>query len=83
MGAGDQTTAACGQNAAMVALIRQRDHAARLERVCRAMVAASRPTADPDRLTPAPRGSMGLIPIWRTYEHLARAAINAMEAPDA
>lgn len=54
---------------------------AQIERVCRAMVAASRPMADPDRPTPAPRGSVGWVPVWRTYEHLARAAIAAMQEP--
>ena len=49
-----------------------------VERVARAMLAASRPNADPDELTPAPRGSFGLIPKWQLYDHLARAAIAAM-----
>lgn len=48
-----------------------------VERACRAMVTASRPMADPDKLTPAPRGSVGMVPIWRTYEHLARAALSS------
>ena len=49
-----------------------------VERVARAMMAASRPNANPDDPTPAPRGTIGFVPKWRLFEHLARAAIAAM-----
>ena len=49
-----------------------------VEAVARAMMAASRPNANPDDLTPAPRGTIGFVPKWRLFEHLARAAIAAM-----
>jgi len=48
------------------------------ERIARAMCAASRPSSNPDDLTPAPRGRLGMIPKWRLYEHLALAAMKAM-----
>ncbi len=50
-----------------------------VERVARAMMAVSRPNAYPDDLTPAPRGSMGLVPKWHLFAHLAEAAIAAMQ----
>lgn len=49
-----------------------------IEAVARAMVAASNGTKDPDKLVPAPRGSVGMIPLWRSYEHLAQAALRAV-----
>lgn len=52
----------------------------RVEAVARGMVIASTGTKDPDKLVPAPRGKMGIFPLWRTYEHLARAAITADDA---
>ncbi|MES2173896.1 MAG: hypothetical protein V4523_08100 [Pseudomonadota bacterium] len=52
-----------------------------VERVARAMQAVSRPTVSPDQLTPGPRGSVGLIPIWKLYEPMAIAAIRAMREP--
>jgi hypothetical protein len=55
---------------------------ATIERVCRAMQAGSRPNVNPDQLTPGPRGSIGLMPVWRLYEHMAIAAINALELSD-
>lgn len=50
-----------------------------VERVARAMQAVSRPDVDPDQLTPGSRGSVGLMPVWRLYEHMARAALAAMQ----
>lgn len=52
-----------------------------VEKVARAMVCNSTGTRDPDKMTPAPRGQAGLVPLWRCYEHLARAAIEAMREP--
>ena len=52
-----------------------------VERVARAMQAVSRPDVDPDKLTPGPRGSVGLMPVWALYEHMAKAALTAI-APD-
>lgn len=51
--------------------------AAVIEAACRAAVSASRPSADPDGLTPAPRGTDGLIPIWQTYWHFIEPAVTA------
>lgn len=48
-----------------------------VEKAARAMMAESRPNADPDALTPAPRGTVGLVPKWRLFEHLACAAVRA------
>ena len=48
------------------------------EVVARAMVLAS--GKDPDKLTPAPRGSIGNAPLWHSYRHLADAATAAMQA---
>ena len=53
---------------------------AHIERMCRATQAVSRPDVNPDQLTPAPRGTVGLIPVWRLYEHMATAALDAIEA---
>lgn len=50
---------------------------AMVEAACRAAVAASRPNADPDSLTPCPRGRIGMQPIWRLYEGMMRAGIKA------
>ena len=46
-----------------------------IERVARAMQAVSRPDVDPDKLTPGPRGSVALRPVWSLYSHMAEAAI--------
>ena len=48
-----------------------------VEAVARQMVCESTGTRDPDKMVPAPRGVLGFIPLWRSYEHLARAAITA------
>jgi hypothetical protein len=53
-----------------------------IERVCCAMLIESRPGVNPYDLTPMPRGRSGLMPKWRMYEHLARAAIEAMRQPN-
>lgn len=45
-----------------------------IEEIARSMLAVSRPNANADDLTPAPRGSLGMIPKWKLYEHLAQAA---------
>lgn len=52
--------------------------AALVEKVARAMAAQSRPDADPDRLTPLPRGAVGLMPVWRLFEPMALAAIRCI-----
>jgi hypothetical protein len=49
-----------------------------VETIAKAMMAVSRPNANPDDLTPAPRGTIGFVPKWQLFEHLARAAITAM-----
>lgn len=61
-------------SAADLIALAERDQAT-VERVCRAMIAASRPNADPDALTPCPHGTGGLMPKWRLFEHLAEASI--------
>lgn len=63
------------------ASLRQPAPDALVERVARAMQAVSRPDVDPDKLTPGPRGSVGLMPVWALYEHMAKAALSAI-APD-
>lgn len=50
-----------------------------VEKVARAMQTVSRPDADPDKLTPGSRGAVGVRPVWQLYEHMARAAIAAMQ----
>lgn len=58
------------------------DHRAeQIEKVARAMQAVSRPDVDPDKLTPGPRGTVGLMPVWRLYEHMAAAAVDALATP--
>lgn len=46
-----------------------------LQRVCSAMVRASRPSRDPNELTAPPRGSLKERPMWRLYEDLGRAVL--------
>lgn len=53
-----------------------------VERVARKMLAESRPTVNPDDLTPAPRGRLGLVPKWTLYAPLARAALLALRPGD-
>ena len=53
------------------------DNAA-VEAVARAMHKQSRPMSDPDKLQPKPRGQVGMEPLWKMYEPMARAAIRAM-----
>lgn len=47
-----------------------------IEGVSRAILANSRPNADPDALTPGPRGTVDLVPKWVLAQHLAVAAID-------
>ena len=54
-----------------------RPSAAVIEDACRAAVANSRPSADPDELTPAPRGMAGCVPLWKTYLHFIEPAVDA------
>ena len=49
-----------------------------IEAVARAWCESS--GKDPDKLTPAPRGVVGLVPLWTLFEPQARAAIR-MIAP--
>lgn len=51
-----------------------------IEVMARGMCAESRPKADPDALTPGPRGSVGSIPKWALFDPLARAARAALTA---
>lgn len=54
-----------------------RPSSAAVEAACRAAVANSRPSADPDRLTPAARGTVGYVPLWETYRHFIEPAVDA------
>ena len=53
---------------------------AQIEAACRAAVVASNPLVDPDKLTPMPRGQVGLMPLWRSYERVIRPALDAARA---
>ncbi|MFL5900929.1 MAG: hypothetical protein ACJ75S_06985 [Solirubrobacterales bacterium] len=53
-----------------------------IEKIARAMLAVSRPGLNPDDLTPAPRGQLGMMPKWKLFEHLARAAYEVMARGD-
>ena len=46
------------------------------ERVARAMCAAT--GKDPDKLNPAPRGAIGMVPLWTLWATQADVAIAAM-----
>jgi hypothetical protein len=48
-----------------------------VERAAKGMCAAAHPRLDPDAMMPAQRGQSGMMPKWRLYEHLARAALTA------
>jgi hypothetical protein len=47
-----------------------------VERVARALCEAS--GKNPDKMTPAPRGVLGMVPLWALWEKQATAAISAM-----
>lgn len=47
-----------------------------VERVARALCEAS--GKNPDKITPAPRGVPGMVPLWTLWEKQATAAISAM-----
>ena len=51
-------------------------HEEMIEAVARAWCEAS--GKDPDKLTPAPRGVVGLVPLWTLFEPQARAAIRVI-----
>ena len=52
------------------------DTTALVEQVARAMQAVSRPSIDPDQITPGPRGSVQPMRVWQLYEHMAQAAVD-------
>jgi len=48
-----------------------------VERVARAMCEAV--GKNPDKMTPAPRGAVGMVPLWTLWKSQAKAAIAAMK----
>lgn len=56
------------------------DTEALVEKLARAMVLASRPGANPDKLQPATRGKTGSVPLWQLYAHMAEGCLPIIEA---